>query len=43
VTIELPPLHADLSPLSDTRVDDLARWLAGGLSEGGTVLDVGCG
>jgi SAM-dependent methyltransferase len=46
VTIELPPLHADLtflSPLSDTRADDLARWLAGGLSDGGTVLDVGCG
>jgi SAM-dependent methyltransferase len=43
---ELPPLHHDLdfiSPLSGARADKLAGWLAAGLSDGGTVLDVGCG
>jgi SAM-dependent methyltransferase len=46
VSIELPPLHDDLefiSPLSNPRADRLAAWLADGLAEGGTVLDVGCG
>jgi SAM-dependent methyltransferase len=46
MTIDLPPLHADmefLSPLSDARGDKLAGWLAAGVSDGGTVLDVGCG
>jgi SAM-dependent methyltransferase len=46
MTIDLPPLHADmefLSPLSGARADSLARWLAAGVSGGGTVLDVGCG
>ena len=42
---ELPPLWLDLeflSPLSDARADDLAAWVAAGLTDGGTVLDVGC-
>lgn len=43
---ELPPLWDDLtflSPISDDRADRLAQWVAAGLAEGGTVLDVGCG
>lgn len=43
---DLPPLHEDLeflSPLSVDRAARLVAWLAEGLSEGGTVLDVGCG
>jgi cyclopropane fatty-acyl-phospholipid synthase-like methyltransferase len=46
MTLELPPLHDDLqfiSPLSDLRADKLAEWLADGVKDGGTVLDVGCG
>lgn len=42
----LPPLHehlAFLSPISTGRADELAAWVAAGLTEGGTVLDVGCG
>ncbi|ROR90778.1 methyltransferase family protein [Nocardioides aurantiacus] len=42
----LPPLWQDLeflSPVSDARADDLAAWVAAGLVDGGTVLDVGCG
>lgn len=43
---ELPPLWRDLeflAPMSSSRADDLARWVADGLTDGGTVLDVGCG
>lgn len=46
MAIELPPLYDDLeflSPLSEARATRLVRWLAVALSEGGTVLDVGCG
>ena len=46
MSIDLPPLHEGLeflSPLSDRRADQLARWVAEGLVDGGTVLDVGCG
>jgi cyclopropane fatty-acyl-phospholipid synthase-like methyltransferase len=46
VTIDLPPLFdhlAFLSPLSGARADQLVSWLATGLADGGTVLDVGCG
>jgi predicted O-methyltransferase YrrM len=46
VRIDLPPLHRHLqflAPLSEPRADALAAWLAEGLAEGGTVLDVGCG
>ncbi len=46
MAIVLPPVHDDLeflSPLSGTRADQLVGWLAGGLREGGTVIDVGCG
>jgi cyclopropane fatty-acyl-phospholipid synthase-like methyltransferase len=46
VSIELPPLFEHLtflSPLSDARADQLVSWLAAGLADGGTVLDVGCG
>lgn len=46
MTLDLPSLYDDLefiSPLSNTRADKLAAWLAAGLAEGGTVLDVGCG
>ncbi len=43
---DLPPVHDTLtflSPLSSTRADVLARWLAEGLAQGGTLIDVGCG
>jgi SAM-dependent methyltransferase len=43
---ELPPLYDELSflsPLSDERASGLVTWLADGLSDGGNVLDVGCG
>lgn len=46
MTADLPPLHHHLhflAPLSEARADGLAAWLAEGLAEGGTVLDVGCG
>jgi SAM-dependent methyltransferase len=46
VTPDLSPLHRHLqflAPLSEQRADDLAAWLAEGLTDGGTVLDVGCG
>lgn len=46
MSIDLQPLYDDLeflSPLSGTRADKLAGWLAAGLVNGGTVLDVGCG
>lgn len=46
MAIDLPPLYDDLdflSPLSETRAVALARWLAVGLTDGGTALDVGCG
>jgi SAM-dependent methyltransferase len=46
VRVDLPPLFDDLeflSPLSGARADQLVRWLAAGLVDGGTVLDVGCG
>ena len=44
--VVLPPLWDDLlflSPMSSDRADALAGWVADGLREGGTVLDVGCG
>ena len=44
--LDLPPLHDDLtflSPMSDERASGLVSWLAQGLSDGGTVLDIGCG
>jgi len=43
---DLPPLSDDLdflSPLSAERAERLVSWLAAALSEGGTVVDVGCG
>ncbi len=46
MSADLPPLHDDLlfcSPLSEQRAAGLVAWLATGLTEGGTVLDVGCG
>ncbi len=46
MNLQLPPLHDDLqflSPLSGARADELASWTAEALTEGGTVLDVGCG
>jgi SAM-dependent methyltransferase len=46
MSLELPPLYDELtflSPLSDERASGLVTWLAQGLSDGGTVLDVGCG
>ena len=46
MSIDLPPLYDALeflSPLSDARADELAGWLAAGVADGGTVLDVGCG
>ncbi len=46
MTAELPPLWDDLvflSPLSETRADRLAAWLAACLGEDDVVLDVGCG
>lgn len=44
--LDLPPLHDDLtflSPLSEERAAELVSFLAAGLSDGGTVLDIGCG
>jgi SAM-dependent methyltransferase len=46
MALELPPLYDELtflSPMSDERASGLVTWLAGGLSAGGNVLDVGCG
>ncbi len=46
MSIDLPPLHDDLtflSPMSEQRADQLVSWLAAGLEDGGTLLDVGCG
>ncbi len=44
--MRLPPLYEDLnflSPMSEQRAAVLAAWLAAGLQDGGTVIDVGCG
>jgi cyclopropane fatty-acyl-phospholipid synthase-like methyltransferase len=44
--LDLPPLHDDLtflSPLSEERAAELVGFLAAGLTDGGTVLDIGCG
>ncbi len=44
--LDLTPLHDDLdflSPMSNARAGRLADWLAVGLVEGSTVLDLGCG
>ena len=46
VSLDLPPLHDDLtflSPLSEDRAAGLVEFLATGLSDGGSVLDIGCG
>jgi len=46
MAIELPPLHEDmvfLSPISEERAAGFVDWLAGGLTAGATLLDVGCG
>jgi predicted O-methyltransferase YrrM len=46
MALDLPPLHEDLvflSPLSEQRADRLVDWLAGGLADGATLLDIGCG
>jgi cyclopropane fatty-acyl-phospholipid synthase-like methyltransferase len=46
MVFHLPPLHDEmtfLSPLSEDRAAGLVRWLSGGLGEGETVLDIGCG
>ena len=46
MTLELPPLYDELtflSPMSEERASGLVTWLAEGLAEGGTVLDIGCG
>jgi hypothetical protein len=43
---DLPSLHDDmvfLSPLSERRAETFVRWLADGLGDGDTLLDVGCG
>jgi hypothetical protein len=44
--LDLPPLHEDLvflSPLSEQRAAGFVDWLAGGLTAGSTLLDIGCG
>lgn len=46
VSLDLPPVYDDLtflSPLSEERATELVSFLAAGLPEGGTVLDIGCG
>jgi cyclopropane fatty-acyl-phospholipid synthase-like methyltransferase len=46
VSLDLPPVYdelAFLSPLSEDRAAGLVSFLAEGLSDGGTVLDIGCG
>jgi methyltransferase family protein len=46
MAIDLPPLHEDLvflSPMSEERAAGFVGWLAGGLTAGATLLDVGCG
>lgn len=46
MAIDLGPLHDDLvflSPLSEERATGFVGWLAGGLTAGATLLDVGCG
>jgi SAM-dependent methyltransferase len=46
MSIEYPPLHeslAFLSPMSEARATTFVDWLAGGLTAGTTLLDIGCG
>ena len=46
MALDLPPLHEDmvfLSPMSEQRAAGFVDWLAGGLTAGATLLDVGCG